>query len=243
MAKQKSENSNKKTNRLTMAMENYLLSIIHLEEQGLPITPAGLANQFKRLPSGEGLGTSLPSVSGMIKRMMKEGLLRYSENKSISLTKSGRNSAESMIRRHRLAECMVVDLLGLDIHRAHEEAHRLEHAISPDLESKIAETLNHPNTCPFGHPIPGERYLIPIDLTRLSEVDEGTTFTIDRVPEDDQSLLSYLVDNKLLPGSIVSLEELAIYRGVIRLRCENNDVFIGQNVAGRIFVKDLSSNK
>ena len=226
-----------------MAMENYLLSIIHLEEQGLPITPAGLGNQLTRLPSGEGLGTSLPSVGGMIKRMTKEGLLKSSANKSISLTKNGRTSAESMIRRHRLAECLVVTLLGLDIHRAHEEAHRLEHAISPDLELKIAEKLNHPNTCPFGHPIPGERYSIPIDLTRLSEVDEGTIFTIDRVPEDDQSLLSYLVDNKILPGNIASLEELAIYRGVIRLRCENNDVFIGQDIADRIFVRDLKSNQ
>ena len=243
MVKQKTEYGDKKTTRLTMAMENYLLSIIHLEEQDLPVTPAGLANQLKRLPSGEGLGTSLPSVGGMLKRMVKEGLIKSSGSKSVLLTKNGRHSAESMIRRHRLAECMVVDLLGLEIYKAHEEAHRLEHAISPDLESKIAAKLNYPITCPFGHPIPGENYSVAPDLTKLSEITEGTTFTIDRIPEDDQPLLSYLIDNQILPGSIASLVELAIYRGVIKIRCVSNDVFMSQEVAELIFVRDLKSSQ
>ena len=225
--------------RLTMAMENYLLSIIHLEEQGVPVTPVGLASQLKRLPRGEGLGTSLPSVGGMLKRMAKEKLVNSLGGKHVVLTTKGRASAEGMIRRHRLAECMVVDLLGLELHKAHEEAHRLEHAISPDLEEKIADKLNHPKTCPFGHPIPGGGAINSTDLTRLSKVAEGSEFTIDRIPEDDQSLLFYLVDKHVIPGSIVVITELAIYRGIVKMLCEGNEVSIGKDVAELIFVRDI----
>jgi hypothetical protein len=119
----------------------------------------------------------------------------------------------------------------------------LEHAIPPDLESKIATKLNYPITCPFGHLISGENYSVTTNLTKLREITEGTTFTIDRIPEDDQPLLLYLIDNQILSGSIASLVELAIYRGVIKIRCVSNDVFITQEVAELIFVRDLKSSQ
>ena len=143
--------------RLSMATENYLLSIFQLEEQGTKATLTQLAEQIKRLPEGEGLGTSLPSVGGMIRRMLREGLVESTQNKDVVLTRKGRGSAESIVRRHRLAERMVVDLLGLDLHRAHEEAHRLEHAISPELEKRIAERLGQPHHVPIRSPHPRER--------------------------------------------------------------------------------------
>ena len=223
--------------RLTMAVENYLLSIIHLEEQGLRATPTQLAEQLKRLPEGEGLGTSLPSVGGMLGRMVREGLVKTTPDKDVVLTVEGRKSAESIVRRHRLAECMVVDLLGLELHKAHVEAHRLEHAISHDLEERIAARLGNPPTCPFGHPIPGSNYVQPQDTARLSEASQGGTVTIDRIPEDDQALLKYLVENGLVPGEQVVLVEIAPYRGVIRLLCGDNEVVVGSEVAERIFVR------
>ena len=225
--------------RLTMAAENYLLSIIHLEEQGLRVTPTQLAEQLKRLPEGEGLGTSLPSVGGMLGRMVREGLVETMPNKDVVLTAKGRRSAESIVRRHRLAERMVVDLLGLELHKAHVEAHRLEHAISHDVEEKIAARLGNPPTCPFGHPIPGSDYVPAADTARLSEARQGGTVIIDRIPEDDQALLKYLVENGVVPGEQVVLVEVAQYRGVIRLLCRDKEVVVGSEVAERIFVRGL----
>ena len=221
-----------------MATENYLLSIFQLDEQGAgTITPSLLAEQLKRLPAGEGLGTSLPSVAGMLRRMVREGLVETKADRGIVLTGKGRRSAESMVRRHRLAERMVVDLLGLEVHKAHVEAHRLEHAISPDLEEKIAERLGSPKTCPFGHPIPGSGYVPDKATVALEAVSAGQEFTIDRVPEDDQSLLEYLVRSRLVPGERIVVKEAAPYRGVVTLLCGGNEVVVSYEVAARIWVR------
>ena len=114
-----------------MATENYLLSIFHLEEQAVRVTASELAEEIRRLPKGEGVGTSLASVGGMVRRMAREKLVNVTATKEIVLTRLGRKAAESIVRRHRLAERLVVDLLGLDLHKAHVEAHLLEHANLP----------------------------------------------------------------------------------------------------------------
>ena len=219
-----------------MAVENYLLSIFNLEEQGLRVTQTQLAEQLKRLPAGEGLGTSLPSVGGMLRRMVKEGLVKMAPDKVVVLTARGQQSAENIVRRHRLAERMVVDLLGLELHKAPVEAHRLEHAISTDLEAKISERLRNPTTCPFGHPIPGSGHAPTDNATALSLAREGQRLVIDRVPEDDQALLEYFVANHLVPGEPVLVAEAAPYRGVIKLACHENDVIVSYEVAERIWV-------
>ena len=118
------------TDKLSQVAENYLLSLFILSEEGIKATPAHLAEHLKSLPASEGLGTSLPSVLGMLRRMSKEDLLTLGSDKEVKLTAQGLVAAKDMIRRHRLAERFVVDLLGLDLDKAHIEAHRLEHAIS-----------------------------------------------------------------------------------------------------------------
>ena len=144
-----------------MAAENYLLSIFRLEEQGQHVTMTRLGDHLKTLPIDEGLGTSLPSVAAMIRRMGREGLVSSDSKKGVTLTRDGLKAAESIVRRHRLSERMVVDLLGMELERCHIEAHRLEHAISPELEEKIAARLGDVKTCPFGHPVPGTGYSPP----------------------------------------------------------------------------------
>ncbi len=223
--------------RLSMGAENYLLSIFQLEEQGVRVTTTHLAEQLRRLPAGEGLGTSLPSVGGMLRRMVREGLVETSPNKDVVLTARGRKSAESMVRRHRLAERMVVDLLGLELHKAHEEAHRLEHAISPEVEEKIRVRLDNPGTCPFGHPIPGSGYVPSTDVISLSSAKRGQRLVIDRIPEDDQTLLEYFVDNQMVPGEPVEVVEAAPYRGVIKLVCNDNEVVVGYEVGEKIWLR------
>ena len=220
-----------------MAAENYLLSIFQLEEQGQRVTPTQLAEQLRRLPAGEGLGTSMASVSGMLRRMVREDLVETTPDKEVVLTRIGRRDAESIVRRHRLAERMVVDLLGLELYKSHVEAHRLEHAISPDLEEKIRKRLKNPATCPFGHPIPGSGYSPAKDAIPLSTAREGRRVYVDRVPEDDQALLEYLVTNDLIPGSALDMIEAAPYRGVIKALCNGNEVVVGYEVAERIWVR------
>ncbi|HIM15871.1 MAG TPA: metal-dependent transcriptional regulator, partial [Dehalococcoidia bacterium] len=223
-SKSKSKKPSNSANRLSMSAENYLLSIYRLDEQDTRVTLTVLSEHLKTLPVDEGMGTSLPSVGGMIRRMVREGLLENTPQKDVVLTNSGRKSAESIVRRHRLAERLVVDLLGLDLHLAHIEAHRLEHAISPILEEKIVAALNNPGTCPFGHPIPGSGYKGDSRARALDQASAGDRLIIDSIPEDDQALLEYLVGNKLVPGQLVTVKETAVTRGVVTLDCEGGEV-------------------
>lgn len=219
-----------------MAAENYLVSIFQLEEIGIRVTPTHLADQLKRLPEAEGLGTSLPSVGGMLRRLVREGLIETSPNKDIELTRVGRVTAEHIVRRQRLAKRMVVDLLGLEPYKAHEEAHRLEHAISEELAEKIDERLGHPTTCPFGHPIPGSAFVRDKLTVPLEKVVSGTTVTIDRIPEDDRELLEYFVSNQVMPGIRAVVKDAAPYRGVVTLETNVGDVVVSYEVAQRIWV-------
>ncbi len=220
-----------------MAAENYLLSVYRLQEQGERVTLTQLAEHLKTLPEAEGLGTSLPSVGGMIRRMTREGLLETTALKDVVLTDRGLTSAESIVRRHRLAERMVVDLLGLDLHKSHEEAHRLEHAISPELEGKMVSALGNPKTCPFGAPIPGSGYKADKDAMPLSQAEPGREVVIDRIPEDSQELLEYFVQNHLVPGEPVLVKEIAIPRGVITLVRQGEEVVLSYDVATKIRVR------
>ena len=223
-------------NRLSMAMENYLLSIIRLQEQDTKVTAAQLSEHFKSLPMGEGLGTSLPSVSAMIRRMTREKLVTTSSDKEISLTKAGLTEAESILRRHRLAERLAVDVLKVDLRRAHEEAHRLEHAFSPYLESRVVEILGYPTTCPFGHPIPGSEYVLDSSTVFLNQAKIGKDYLVERVPEDDTELLGYFVDNDFLPGAHIQITDLSNARGVITLQLANKELVFSMGISNLVRV-------
>ena len=233
--KRKPDRSNEEETRLSMSTENYLLSIFRLREQQPRLSLTQLADHLTTLPVAEGLGTSLPSVSAMIRRMSREGLVESDQDRGVVLTGDGRVAAESIVRRHRLAERMVVDLLGMDLAKAHEEAHRLEHAISPELEEKIVAKLGNPATCPFGHPVPGSGYSSPTDAVSLDQAEPGADMVIDRVPEDDQALLEYMVANMLVPGTTVRVDEAAASRGVITVDCNGSQLAFSYDVASKIW--------
>ena len=228
--------STTRENRLSMAMENYLLSIIRLQEQDTRVTAVQLSEHFKSLPMGEGLGTSLPSVSAMIRRMTREKLVSTSSEKEISLTKSGLTEAESILRRHRLAERLAVDVLKVDLKRAHEEAHRLEHAFSPYLESRVVDILDHPTTCPFGHPIPVSNYVPNRFSVSLNKAKVGHDYLVDMLPEDDMELLGYFVDNDFLPGARIQITDLSNARGVITLKLGNKELVFSMDISNLIRV-------
>lgn len=223
--------------RLTQAMENYLLSIYLVEEQGLRVTNSNLVAQLRRVPETENLGTSLPSVSGMLRRMEREQLIRITESRDIGLTSTGKALAERMIRRHRLAGRMIVDLLGVDLWDVNAQAHMLEHAISDEIEQKIREKLNNPKTDPFGQPIPGSGYRQSKNVITLDSAPNGSEMIVDRIPEDDEELVKYLVETGVLPGVQVRVDEVAPYRGVVSLTVDGRAAVLGYAVANRVMLR------
>src|SRR6185312_9852538 len=128
------------------AVEDYLETIYELEESGIPPMRARLVERLK---------VSAPTVSETVARLEREGLLQLDEQKLLRLTERGRLAATGVMRRHRLAERLLVDILDVPWHQVHEEAHRLEHAISETLEPYLVSVLGDPGTCPHGNPIPG----------------------------------------------------------------------------------------
>lgn len=223
--------------RLSMAMENYLLSIFRLLEEDNSVTVTQLAEHLKILPEAEGLGTSLPSVGAMVKRMEREGFVKIDlKTKQITFTTAGFTNAEIIVRRHRLAERLVVDMFGVELYRAHAEAHLLEHAISPYLETKILAKLGNPSISPYGYPIPGSNYLINKKAKTLSSCDQDTKFTVDRIPVDDQALLKYLVENNVMPGKYGRVVEINKSAGTIAINCVESESVFGLSVGNLIWV-------
>lgn len=233
----KTDNVSPSRQRLSMTAENYLLSIYRLHEEDAIVTLTQLAEHLKMLPEGEGLGTSLPTVGGMIRRLEREGLLAVDAKKQLSLTRKGGRHAESIVRRHRLAERMVVDMLDVELHRAHIEAHLLEHAISPYLEERIMKKLGMPTLSPFGYPIPGTDYVEKGVSFRLNEAEIGQQLEIDKIPVDDEVLLEHLVRNQVIPGNEIEINEINTSTGIISFRCMGEGVVVGYQVGQFIWVR------
>ena len=233
----KTDNVSPSRQRLSMTAENYLLSIYRLHEEDAIVTLTQLAEHLKMLPEGEGLGTSLPTVGGMIRRLEREGLLAVDAKKQLSLTRKGGRHAESIVRRHRLAERMVVDMLDVELHRAHIEAHLLEHAISPYLEERIMKKLGMPTLSPFGYPIPGTDYVEKGVSFRLNEAEVGQQLEVDKIPVDDEVLLEHLVRNQVTPGNEIEINEINTSTGIISFRCMGEGVVVGYQVGQFVWVR------
>ena len=226
---------------LSAAVQNYISSLYKLKEEGIRTTPALLAEYIRHLPATEGLGTSLPSVIGMLRRMVREGLVEIASNKDVHLTEQGVRISEALVRRHRLAECMVVDMLGMELYQACLEGHQLEHAISPELERRIQVKLGGPTISPFGKPIPGSGYVepteegIPLDQAVLAKL-----YHVDRIPETEPEIIRFLVDNGVVPGAEISVVEAGAYRGVLVFRTPKAESSVGYQVASHIWVRSPS---
>jgi DtxR family Mn-dependent transcriptional regulator len=174
--------------------------------------------------------------------MEKEGFIQIGESREIALTSGGRLLAERMIRRHRLAARMIVDLLGMELQVVNAQAHMLEHAMSEDLEKSIASRLGHPNMDPFGQPIPGSSYKPRKDVITLDHAREQSVVVIDRIPEEDEELIKYLVECAVLPGVEVTVQEVAPYRGVVGIKVGDRTAVLGYGVAGRIHVRPAQAS-
>jgi len=209
------------------AFEEYCEAIYELREDDLAVIQARIADR---------LGVSRPAVSEMIRRMTTEGLVRTTKG-TIGLTDQGRTLAEQVVRRHRLAERFLTDILGLAWAEAHHEAGKWEHVLSEPVEAAINRLLDNPTTCPHGNPIPGSRYEAP-DAVALVDLDVGGAFTVSRIPEELEftpGLLEFLEDSHITPGS-AGVVEAASPDGTVTVRIGDHVVGVGAFASQRILV-------
>ena len=178
---------------VTVAEEEYLQTLFWLYEAGLPMTGANVARAMQ---------LSAPTVHEMVGRLEKDGYITRAADKTISFTESGREHAEGIVRRHRLIERFLTDVLGIPWDDVHEEAERLEHAMSPVLEERMLAAIGDAKTCPHGHPIDlGSR----IEGAPLADVQEGATLTVLRFENEAEDLLHLLKDAGFEPGMEATL--------------------------------------
>jgi DtxR family Mn-dependent transcriptional regulator len=172
----------------TVAEEEYLQTIYWLEEAGLPLTGANMARAMQ---------VSAPTVHEMVGRLEADGYITRAEDKSLTFTDTGREQASAVVRRHRLIERFLTDVLGIPWDEVHEEAERLEHAMSPVLEERMRAAIGDATTCPHGHPfVEGAREPgVP-----LADVEEGAEVRVLRLENEAEDLLHYLKDAGLHPG-------------------------------------------
>jgi DtxR family transcriptional regulator, Mn-dependent transcriptional regulator len=172
----------------TVAEEEYLQTMFWLEEAGLPITGANIARAMQLSP---------PTVHEMIGRLESDGYVNRAEDKSLSFTGHGRREAQGIVRRHRLIERFLTDVLGIPWDEVHEEAERLEHAMSPVLEERMLAAIGDAATCPHGHPIvEGARE----HGVLLADVKPGASVHVLRFENEAEELLQYLKRTGLRPG-------------------------------------------
>src|SRR5688500_15705187 len=183
-----------RTTVATASVQDYLAAIYDLAGSGKPVIGARLAKH---------MAISAPAVTESIQRLARGGYVKVGRGKELTLTAKGRQIAEVMARRHRLLERWLTDTLGLDWTDAHEEAHRLEHALSPRVEDRLAEMLGMPSTCPHGNPIPGMPRPTNREPFPLAQATEGASVVVERITEEaeaDKNLLEFLWRQNVRPG-------------------------------------------
>ncbi len=189
------------------------------------------------------LSVSSASVTGMLARLQEMGLVEYERYRGASLTRRGRIEALQLVRRHRLIETFLVEHLEYSWEEVHEEAEKLEHAVSDEFTERLAKLLRHPDRDPHGDPIPrADGTLVEEGSYPLSEATVGARVCIIRVSDDNAAVLTYLGEHGLVPGEVVSVKEVRSLDGVITVEDEDgNSHSLGQSLAHSVFVVPVRS--
>jgi DtxR family Mn-dependent transcriptional regulator len=208
-------------------LEEYLEAIWELEEEGTQVIQARLA---------EHLGHSAPSVSEMVRRLRGDGYVEQ-EGRILALTKAGRTRAESVVRKHRLAERFLLDVIGIPWHKTHIEACRWEHVISDEVEERMLALLENPSTCAHGNPIPGTGGA-PRQLEPLADTEPGDRVRLERVTEQvelDMDALIYLDSHGFIPGVTAEVRSKAP-DGTLSLEHDRGTIALGPGLARLLYV-------
>ena len=207
-------------------LEDYLEAIHEIEEEGIPVIQARVA---------ERLGHSAPSVSQMVRRLKDDGYVTM-KKRAIRLTAKGRSLAESVVRKHRLAERLLTDVIGLPWHKVHVEASRWEHVISDEVEDRLMVLLNNPTTCPHGNPIPGSN-APERELVALAESKPGDNVRLELVTEQveiDMDSLTYLSTHGFVPGTDAQVRTRAP-DGTRTLDLRHDSIALGPALAQQLY--------
>ena len=216
---------------VTESAEEYLEAICKLGEEGQPVALSALAKHLE---------ISSVSANEMVRKLVERDLVLYEPYKGVSLTPAGRIQALAVIRRHRLWERFLTDVLGLSWDLVHEEACRLEHVTSPLVEERLAQFLGQPETCPHGNPMPTAAGEMTIEAgCPLAELTAGQRAIVLRVPEKDVALLRYLASLGLKPQVTVQVEAAAPFQGPLTVRVGEAQHVLGRELASQIVVRPL----
>lgn len=230
MQKSQLDKSNEGSPEPSEVISRYLEALYYMWSEGEPPRSARLADW---------LGVSRPTVTVGLRRMARDGMVRMNTRKEIELTAAGRRAAESIVRRHRIMERWLTDVLGLDWVTADAEAARLEHAVSEKVERRLYETLGRPRTCPHGNPIPGHSKASPKER-RLATLKAGARAAVSRVSEvaerEAPLLLAYLDARGLTPGRRVDVVEVDEIGRTIRIRSGKREVTLSHDTAAKLWV-------
>lgn len=221
--------------RPSATIEDYLQTIYSLDTEGERVISARLARWLRVTP---------PTAWATVRRMQRDGMVEVDDKKTIRLTKRGRELAESVARRHRLAERFLTEALGLGWADAHEEAHHFEHGMTPVIEERIMAMLGNPTTCPHGSPIPGTGAKLSANLVALDTLEAGDAASVEFISEEleeDVEILHYLERHSIKPGQVVRVEEKVPSMGVMLLAIDGESVSLGLPVASRIRARRAKS--
>ena len=213
---------------ITISKEDYLKAIAEAEAEGQTVIPATLAHW---------LSVTRPAVTFAVKRLIKDGLVSVKSDGHIRLTARGREVAERTIVRHHLIERMLSEIFGMPWYEIHDEAERLEHAVSPAFEKKLVEKLGHKDTCPHGNELvlrsPAERRKRGLRL--LSESEPGSRYVVASVYERDRQLLEFFENEGIRPGVRIAVEARN-YDGTVSLLVNKRQTRLGAVAAERVWV-------
>ncbi|HTP60101.1 MAG TPA: metal-dependent transcriptional regulator [Spirochaetia bacterium] len=211
-------------------VEEYLEAIYKLNQESRRLGTTEL---------GKELAVSPASATEMMDRLVEKGLAEKSREKGIALTRKGRKAALELIRKHRISERFLVDVLGMDWKDVHEEACKLEHVLSPEVESRMEALLKNTGTCPHGHPIPDRFGRTAESPTRLlSTLKRNESAVIAKIAEERRDLLEYLATLGMMPEAAVQVEQVAPFDGPLLIRVNGASYALGREVAEKIWVKE-----
>ncbi|MCZ2856337.1 MAG: metal-dependent transcriptional regulator [Candidatus Bathyarchaeota archaeon] len=218
------------TKELSATIEEYLEAIYRLEEKKGSAKTGDIAKE---------LNVTLGTITNTIESMEKQRLVIHKPYRGVNLTRKGRKIALDVIRRHRLSERLLTDILSLEWSKAHDAACKLEHAIADkDIVEPLEKALGKPKTCPHGNPIPSESGEVVEEKSEvLANLGNGEEGVIVKVTNEKPELLQYLVTLGLVPGANVQIEEKAPFNGPIMVKVMGASYALGRNVASVIWVK------
>ncbi|MFQ5904641.1 MAG: metal-dependent transcriptional regulator [Candidatus Binatia bacterium] len=217
------------------SVEDYLKATYKIQQRQQWVSTSALAGRLNLSPA---------SITNMVQRLEKLGYLNYEPYHGVQLTKMGMQKALDIIRHHRLVELFLAEIVGYSWDLVHDEAERLEHAVSESFVEKIDEVLGYPDRCPHGDPIPTEGGQVQDEaFPTLLECTPGETVVIQRVSDTSSEFLRYAADLRLFPGTEVSLLGREPFQGPLHIRVGEKEHYIGRDAAIRLYVRKKLKRK